>query len=86
MSNSVIHFHFRLRDLLGTAAYLIQAFFSGPFGIFIHCSLYFQACQKLVEAPDLKSCLMEFSYSFDPLLQNVVAKIVLAMIESHENK
>lgn len=25
--NSVIHFHFRLRDLLGTAAYLIQAFF-----------------------------------------------------------
>ena len=56
------------------------------YGPCIHSSLYFQACQKLVESPDLKFCLMEFSYSFDPLLQNVVAKIVLAMIESHENK
>ncbi|KAM7444435.1 hypothetical protein ABFA07_006950 [Porites harrisoni] len=45
-----------------------------------------QACQKLVESEELKPCLMEFSYSLDPLLQNVVAKIVLAMIESHENK
>lgn len=45
-----------------------------------------QACQKLVESEELKPCLIEFSYSFDPLLQNVVAKIVLAMIESHENK
>lgn len=44
------------------------------------------ACQKLVESEELKPCLMEFSYSLDPLLQNVVAKIVLAMIESHENK
>ena len=49
-------------------------------------ALYFQACQRLVEAADLKFCLMELAYSFDPLLQNVVAKIVLAMIESHENK
>ena len=40
----------------------------------------------MVESEELKPCLMEFSYSFDPLLQNVVAKIVLAMIESHENK
>ena len=72
-------------EAFGAVASLIQAFL-GPFGIFIHFSLYFQACQKLVEAPDLKSCLVEFSYSFDPLLQNVVAKIVLAMIESHENK
>jgi len=44
------------------------------------------ACQKLVENEELKPCLMEFAYSLDPLLQNVVAKIVLAMIESHENK
>ncbi|KAK2557422.1 hypothetical protein P5673_020545 [Acropora cervicornis] len=44
------------------------------------------ACQKLVESEDLKPCLMEFSYCMDPLLQNVVAKIILAMIESHENK
>lgn len=44
------------------------------------------ACQKLVESEDLKPCLMEFSYSLDPLLQNVVAKIVLALIDSHENK
>lgn len=44
------------------------------------------ACQKLVESEDLKPCLMEFSYCMDPLLQNVVAKIILAMIDSHENK
>lgn len=44
------------------------------------------ACQKLVEAENLKFCLMELAYSLDPLLQNVVAKIILAMIDSHENK
>ena len=47
---------------------------------------FIQACQTLVESPDVKICLMEFACCPDPLLQNVVAKIVLAMIESHENK
>ena len=39
-----------------------------------------------MEAENLKFCLMELAYSLDPLLQNVVAKIILAMIDSHENK
>ncbi|XP_032236424.2 uncharacterized protein LOC5511221 [Nematostella vectensis] len=44
------------------------------------------ACQKLVDFPDLKNCLTDFAVSNDPLLQNIVAKIILAMLDSHENK
>ncbi|XP_031558492.1 uncharacterized protein LOC116294936 [Actinia tenebrosa] len=44
------------------------------------------ACQKLVEFDELRSCLMDFAFGQDPLLQNIIAKIILAMIESYENK
>ena len=50
---------------------------------FVHLS---KACQKLFQSEELKPCLMEFVFCEDPLLLNVVAKIVLGMIEFHDNK
>ncbi|CAB4026011.1 ARABIDILLO 2-like [Paramuricea clavata] len=43
-------------------------------------------CSKLVESGELKPTLLQFSHTTNVALQTVIAKIVLAVVDSYENK
>ena len=49
-------------------------------------NLFLQSCSKLVESGKLKSTLLQFSHTTNAALQTVIAKIVLAVVDSYENK
>ena len=57
----------------------------------IHCifSLYiffFQTCNNLIAQPSFKDSLLQLAYNPDPVLQSVVAKIILGTLENCENR
>lgn len=45
-----------------------------------------ETCKKLISSPELKESLLQFAYSPDPILQSVVAKIILAILDNTENR
>ena len=42
----------------------------------------FQACRKIIEIESLKDSLLQFAMSPDPVIQNIVAKVILSMVEN----
>lgn len=45
-----------------------------------------QTCTKLISLPGFKDSLLQLAYNPDPILQSVVAKIILATLENGENR
>eukprot|EP00794_Sanderia_malayensis_P015116 gene15116-16672_t len=44
------------------------------------------SCRKIIEVEGLKDSLLQFAMSPDPVLQNVVAKVILSMVENSQEQ